>query len=214
MSTPEEQKPADTPNTQEPEVTAPAIDYEKRYKDTQASYTRSQQLLKAAQAENEALKKVVTPTISISADKQKELDDLMYSDPQAWRKEMNQLEADAQKSHDDNIATAVSTVTAQAELERRAQVLAEFNQSHELNITDETIQFDVPPRLTKKLELGEVTFEQYLDDVADYLKLPKKVATANKTLEQPNLGKQGGDNTPTKTSQKKSFVEEYRKMQF
>lgn len=214
MSTPDNN--SDTPNSQQgsDEGSQQEIDYEKRFKDTQAAYTKQQQKLKAMEVENEALKKVAIPVVNIDEKKQAELDELLDSDPHAWRQEMNKLEDEATKFHNDSIATAVSEFTAQAELERRTQVLADYNKSHGVNITDEQINYDVPLRITDRLEKGEVTFEEFLDEVTDYLNLPKKVGTNTKTMGQPNLGKEGGDNTPTQDSKKKDFVESYKTMQF
>lgn len=206
MGTPEEQ----TTDSQQPNQGSgeQGINYEKRYKDTQSSYTKSQQELKAAKAKLEALEKLTAPKIEVDAQTQQELEDLKFSDPEAWRNKMNRLETEARQKHSEALDVAASEAIKQDTVERRAQVLAEFNQSHGLNITDETIQFDVPPRLTKQLESGELGFEDYLYKVADYLGTPKKVGDTNKVLGQPNLGNAGGDDTPTKGAEEKDFMQE------
>lgn len=191
------------------------IDFEKRYKDTQAAYTKSQQELKAVKAKVDVLEKLTTPQIQIDAEAQKELDDLKYSDPDAWRAKMNNLELDARSKHQNLISTAEQQAAIQAEMDRRTQVLNEYNSSHPgFEITDEVIQLDVPTRITKKLESGELSFEDFLGEVKEFLYAPKKVGTTNKTLGQPNLGNLGGGDTPSDTSISKDIVANYKNIAY
>lgn len=191
------------------------IDFEKRYKDTQAAYTKSQQELKAVKAKVDVLEKLTTPQIQIDAEAQKELDDLKYSDPDAWRTKMNNLEIDARSKHQNLISAAEQQAAIQAEMDRRTQVLNEYNRSHPgFEITDEVIQLDVPTRITKKLESGELSFDDFLGEVKEFLYSPKKVGTPNKTLGQPNLGNLGGGDTPSDTSISKDIVANYKNIAY
>ena len=191
------------------------IDFEKRYKDTQAAYTKSQQELKAVKAKVDVLEKLTTPQIQIDAEAQKELDDLKYSDPDAWRTKMNNLELDARSKHQNLISAAEQQAAIQAEMDRRTQVLNEYNRSHPgFEITDEVIQLDVPTRITKKLESGELSFDDFLGEVKEFLYSPKKVGTNNKTLGQPNLGNLGGGDTPSDTSISKDIVANYKNIAY
>lgn len=191
------------------------VDFEKRYKDTQAAYTKSQQELKAAKAKVDVLEKLTTPQIQIDAETQKELDDLKYSDPDAWRTKMNNLELDARSTHQNLISAAEQQAAIQAEMERRTQVLNEYNRSHPgFEITDEVIQLDVPTRITKKLESGELSFDDFLGEVKEFLYTPKKVGTTNKTLGQPNLGNLGGGDTPSDTAMSKDIVANYKNIAY
>lgn len=191
------------------------VDYEKRYKDTQAAYTKSQQELKAAKAQVDVLEKLTTPQIQIDAETQRELDDLKYSDPDAWRTKMNNLELEARTKHQSTLSTAAQQAAMQAELERRTQVLDEYNRSHPgYEITDEVIQLDVPTRITKKLESGEISFDNFLTEVKDFLYAPKKVGTANKALGQPNLGNIGGGDTPSDTAVTLDIAANYKNIAY
>ena len=215
MSTPEVTN-TDTQNQSGSENNQPAtVDWEKRYKDTQSVFTKSQQELKAAKAKLEVLEKLTSPQIQVTPEVQKELDDLKYSDPDAWRVKMNSLELEARQKHQYILSEAEKQATFQAELDRRAQLLNEYNLSHpNYPITDEVIQFDVPPRILKKLESGEVGFDAFLEEVHNYIYTPKKVGSANKTLGQPDLGNLGGSITPSKGSVEKSIVENYKNITF
>lgn len=204
MSTPDK-------DTQTPNAGSEQTDYEKRYKDLQAAYTKSQQELKVTKAKVEALSELATPGFTLSDDQKTELDELKFSDPDAWRVKVNQLEAEANKAHFDSLSEVEKKAAVEAELERRAQVLADYNQRHpELQITDDVISSDIPPRFTKKLESGEISFETFLEEVHEYLKTPKVVGSANKVLGQPNLSKTGGGETPTRGAIEKDMIAEYK----
>ena len=191
------------------------VDFEKRYKDTQAAFTKSQQELKATQARATALEQLVTPKVEISEEVKTELENLKFSDPEAWRNKLNTLEREAQDAHKQTLSEAERLVNQATELENRTHTLNEFQKSHpNLVITDDVIKYDVPPRITNKLESGEISFEQYLNDVANYLAAPKVVGDGNKTLDQPNLNTVGGDDTPTGDAIKKDIVQDYSKIVF
>jgi len=201
--------------TSKPDGSEVSIDFEKRYKDTQGAYTKSQQALKAAQAKLEILEQLTTPKVELDEATKTELDGLKFSNPDEWRNRLNQLETEAQLKHKQTLTEAEKTVTRQMELENRASILADFQKRHpNLALTDETINYDVPPRITAKLERGEVSFEQFLEEVTNYLQAPKVIGDGNRTISQPNLGYVGGDTTPTADSTKKSIAQDYSDMVF
>jgi len=187
------------------------IDYEKRFKDTQAAFTKSQQALREKEARLKALEKLTQPSLELDEATKTELDTLKYDDPDAWRKKVNQLEFEATKKYQETVNEAGRLAAQQAELDRRSQVLAEFNKSHpDIAITDDVIQYDVPPRITKKLEEGKITFETFLDNVADYLKAPKVIGSGSTPPQQPNLNKVGGDDKPSDNAVKGDIMEQYK----
>lgn len=190
----------DTPNSNNSESQNQTIDWEKRYKDLQGDYQERAIALKQEKAKVESLEKLTTPRVELDKATKDELDNLKFSDPDAWYAKKQELEMEALNKHKEAMSQVTTEAQLAAELERRTQVLADFNASHKLNISDETIQFDVPPRITKKLESGEITFEQFLQESAEFLKAPKVVGDGNNILNQPNLGNVGGDNTPTNSA--------------
>jgi hypothetical protein len=202
-----------TPNkdTQTPNGSEQHVDYEKRYKDLQSVFTKTTQELKVTKAKVEALAKLTQPKVELDEATAAELEELKFSDPEAWRAKVNSLEAEANKKHLESLSEVEKQAALQAELERRAQVLEDFNQRHpELQINDDVINSDIPPRFTKKLESGAISFEDFLNEVAEYLKTPKVIGSKDKTLEQPNLGKIGGDNTPTKGAIERDLIADYK----
>jgi len=197
------------------EASEKQIDYEKRFKDTQGAFTKSQQELKATKARLEALEKLTTPKVELDEATKTELEDLKFSDPDAWRAKLNKLEIEAQNAHKATLTEAERQASQAAELENRAQILAEFQASHpNLVINDDVIKYDVPPRITNKLESGEISFEQYLNDVSDYLNQGKVIGDGNKVTGQPNLKDVGGDDTPTDGAVQKDIVKDYANIVF
>ena len=189
---------------------------EQRRKDTQAGYTKGQQTIKAQEAEIAELRKQIEArtTVSISAEEQASLDALKYEDPDAWRIQIDALEKKTKGESRANLEELTGEARKAAEqtfeLDRRQQVLTDFNASAEIAITDEVIANDVPPRITNKLVEGKITFEEMLAEISTYL-ATGKVTKNEKTLEQPNLGKMGGGVTPDGTKAEASAAEKYSK---
>lgn len=201
----------DFPEGEFPEEVKIAVLAEKRRRDTESKYSKSRHRLKAVENENAELRKRLAKSVqvSLSPDEQQELNTLKYEDPDAWRVRMNELEFAAQSKLNEDLTSISSTSTQQAETERRAQVLEEFKNTHDgFEFTDEMLQNDIPPRITKKLEQGEISFEDFLDKSYAYLQKGKVFDT--KSLEtQPNLGKVGGGSTPSEDAMSKDIVGSY-----
>lgn len=208
--------------TDTPESTS-QVDYEKRFKDTQAFATKiaqekadKERELEELKAELSVLKTTAKPSLTIDPQVQSELEDLKYSDPDAWRTRVNELETKANAEFNSKIAEAKQLSSQQLELQRRANVLAQFQTEHpDVELTDELLHLDIPQRIVKELENGKVTYEEFLNNVYNYVKTPKVIGSTTKTLEQPNLSKTGGDDTPTKTSSgNQNIIQTYANMEF
>jgi len=162
-----------------PEHLKLAVATEKKFRDTQSGYTKSQQALKDVEAENKALReqlaKSSVPTKGLSAEEQQRLDDLKYTDPDQWFTEMRSLE---EKTIENN----VSQLSANQELRRRENHLANINSNRAEPITPDMLDNDIPARINKKMLDGTVTFEDYISEVVEYLDGRKKIATVNPEL--------------------------------
>lgn len=209
-------------NTDTPESTQ-QVDYEKRFKDTQAFATKiaqekadKERELAELKAELSVLKTTAKPSLTIDAQVQSELEDLKYSDPDAWRTRVNELETAANAEFNSKIVEAKQLSSKQLELQRRANVLTQFQNEHpDVVFTDELLHLDIPQRIVKELENGKVTYEEFLNNVYNYVKTPKVISSTTKTLEQPNLSKTGGDDTPTKnSSSNQNIIQTYENMEF
>lgn len=194
------------------EAVAFAARSELRRRDTQAAYTKGQQSLKALQAENEKLASSweADAVSNLSNSEQARLEELKVQDPDAWRTEIANLENEKRSQFQEKrqaISTEANQVT---ELERRQLQLEQFNQENpEVNITDEVIQNDIPPRITKKLENGEIQFDEFLTEVATYLGKGKRINPGEKPPQEPDFNGARGSNAPSKEAVTKQDSNDY-----
>lgn len=197
-----------------------AVAAEKKFRDTQGSYTKNQISLKEVETENEALReqlaKLSNTTLELSQADADRLDDLKFSDPSAWRRELNALEIEhstnAQKKLDESMGEVRKKAGAQFELDRRFEVLKQFNEDRKTPITVEMLDDDIPPRITKKLADGLLTFEGYLAEVDEYLSKGKVVS--NPSVDNgTKLTQSAGSTTPSSANEQQGQVD-YSTMTF
>lgn len=192
---------------------------EKRLRDTQASFTKLSQKTKALEAEKSALMKHAIGNIELNLTEAQaqELEDLKFEDPEKWRKKMNQYEQEAFKSREETIAEEVKKVSnsslEEEELERRKEVLSAFVERTGFDINDDVLSNDIPPRITKKLETGKITFEDFLQECYEYVNTGKVIAK-DKVSNQPNLNKVGGSGRPDPNAVKEDIVASYNSETF
>lgn len=194
------------------EATRFSVMAEKRRRDTQASYTSNQQRLKALEVENAELAKgwEKDVTSKLTADQQADLEELKHEDPEAWRHKINELEQQNRTAFAETREQISSKAKEESELERRTRLLAEHNEANpEHQLTDDVIDNDIPPRFTKQLANGEVSFEEFLAKCAEYLGKPK-VIKGTDAPKSPNLAKIPGGATPTDTAVEASISESYK----
>lgn len=128
---------------------------------------------------------------------------------------MNSYESSAReealKIVDDEAKKISSSSLEEEEKERRATVLAEFLEvNDDFHFDNEVLANDIPPRITKKLETGKISFEEFLQECYDYTKTGK-VVKQDKVPNQPDLGKIGGGNSPDKNAVKEDAITSYNK---
>jgi len=208
MGTTEQSTPS-TENQAEEQKAAPSVEelqrevesLRKAVKDTQASYTKSRQQLKALEKENELLK---SGKLKISPEKQKELDDLKYSNPEKWRQELAKIEQEQQQE----IQKAIQDATLEAKID--------LFKSNYPDVTPDMLQNDLPPRLIKKLEDADIdTFEDVAKEAYEYLKKTKVINPKNPdTMGQPNLNNVSGGSTPDKQNAQNEIMQKWSSLTF
>jgi len=176
-----------------------AAGLEKRRRDTESALGRSRAELKTEAGLRTKLEQRVAEQVrvTLAPDKQAELDQLKFDDPDAWRAQMNQLESEASTTLRSQLDEDRSSVSQEAELERRADVLRQFNATHsDAPVTDDALANDIPPRIVKRLTDGKISYEEFLQESHDFMVAPKKIGgkPAEAVL---NLGELGGNSTPT-----------------
>lgn len=195
-----------------------AVIAERRRRDTQSEYTKMSQKAKALEAEKAKLfdRAVGDVSMTLTPEQKEELEDLKFSDPEEWRKRINTLEKESRTKRSQEIEEElkqVSTSTLKtSELERRTELLSTFNSSHpDFPIDDDVIANDIPPRITKKLETGQITFEAFLHECYDYAKKGKIVKDTVQDPDMPNMSKAAGGSMPDKEALKKHSASSYEK---
>jgi len=182
-------------------ITKELANTEKRRRDTAGEFHKQLSKAKTAEAKIEILTKQLDAPVVLTKEVQDEMDALKYEDPEAWRIKMNSLEKQSKLAKQEQIekltAEAGDKVSTQTEIERREGVLKNFTElNKDIQITNDVISNDIPPRITNKLIAGKVSFEDFLEEVADYLRKGTTVKD-NKVENLPNLGDVAGGSTPS-----------------
>lgn len=201
-----------------PEGTDEALAYattaELRRRDTQATYTKSQQRIKSLETENTQLASSweSDAVANLSNSEQARLEELKVQDPDAWRTEIGTIEEGKRTAFKEKRQAITVEASKMTELERRESQLEQHNiDNPEHQITDDVIDNDIPPRITRKLESGEIQFDEYLAQVASYLGKPKKLAPGTKAPDEPDFSGARGSNKPTDEAFKAQSSNDYNK---
>jgi len=190
------------------EATQFAVNAERRRRDTQASYTQGQGQIAKLKAENEALAErfATSHKAQVTPEEQERLDELKATDPEAWRIELNAIE---QRSKEEAHNT-IENLSQAAEVAARKQQLASFLEANPgFELTQDILDTEVPPKFSKELEAGTVTFEQFLTNVHGYLTANKVIAPGEPAPEAPNLSKIGGSSTPDEHAIEQDILSSY-----
>ena len=193
-----------------------AAKIEKRRRDTESALGKTRLQLKTEEGLRQKLetRAVAGIDLDLSPEQAEELETLRDNDPEAWRKEVNNLERKATATFQEELDADRTSVSQEAELERRETVLDQFNVDHpDVKITDELLESDIPPRITKKLTEGKITFEEFLTEAHDFMVRPVKVAGTT-AKETPNMGKVGGGSSPSAEANNLADKEDYSKTTF
>lgn len=161
---------------------ASAVTSEIRRRNTESSFTRTNQENIELKAELDVYKGLVPSGLDITQDEQDALDRLKYSDPDAWFDKVSELKNSSQNTRNTRTKAAVDEAKANARkndtVSSRALLLEEFNSNTATPLTDEQLQYDIPPRLVRRVELGEITFGEMLEQAHDFI-------NGEKVIKQP-----------------------------
>ena len=168
---------------------------EKRRRDTQGAYTRSQQELKKTQLLSQKMAETLEAELLniLPSDKAYELEELKHQDPDAWRVKLTELETARKAQIQEQLRTIEQEAGNKSELEIRVEQLKAFQESNpDIKLTDEVIENDIPPRITKKLESGKISFGEFLEECGNYLKAGKVIDKGDKPDEVTDISAQAG----------------------
>ena len=190
---------------------------EKRRRDTQSALAKATSAKSILEVENEELKKLVTQgaRIEISTEEQEELNELKHSDPDAWRDKMNALEQNVVATTTTKLTEISDAAKTTGTVGERTVLLEAFlHDNPGFVINDDVLANDIPPRIKRALEKGEVTFMQFLGNVKSYLET-NKVVDPNTPLDSgPNLSNVPGSDIPGDDADNAQQETDYSKMVF
>ena len=170
---------------------------EKKARQHQAKAIKTARELAAATAAKDELEKLAVAGTSISAEQQEELDSLKFEDPDTWFQLKSQYEKEARTQSQQKIQEVTSAASEKAVQElsivERTEALQAFTSSTGIELTDDVMMNDIPPRLQQKM--GSMPFEEYLQEVATYLGKGKVVKPTDEGLNQTDINKLSGSTT-------------------
>ena len=196
----------------------PAIKYaataEIRFRDTQSAFTKGQQRIQALESENTQLANTWADEVSkhLTSDQQDELEELKHTDQEAWREKINMYEGQNASRVKEKHTRIKEKAHKETGLQQRERLLTEYNEANpQFALTDDVIDNDIPPRITKKLESGKITFEEFLQEAHHFLSAGKVIEQGDAAPNDINLGKAGGDHKPSDIAVAGSIKESYTK---
>lgn len=187
-----------------PASTAGDVDYKALYETTENRRKEAQSALTPVQQENARLKAQLavgnSVPMQLPVEEQERLDDLMYSDPQAWRVEANKAEQTLKQNYEAAVETKQGEIIAEMTQEQIVQRTKDFFATKP-DVDPKTVIDIMPKKLQEQLDNGDITLDEYLQKGVDLL----KGATVASVLapNSPNLSDVAGDRKPSSEAIKK-----------
>ena len=194
------------------EATQFAITAERRYRDTQSAYTRASQEAKKNKAIAEGLQdRLLNSEVKLTTAQRHELNELKQTNPEKWREKLNEYEIAGKQTLKQELDEIAITSANKSEREIREEQMAAWSASTGIELTDEIVDNDLPPRYKKDLEAGRITFQEFLTRAGDYLKADKVVQGASEDVKDDtkNLSDVAGGKEPSKQAQDADFDQSY-----
>lgn len=185
-----------------------AVLAEKKYRDTQASFTKNQQELARLKAKAEVLEKQVTSTVQLTAEQVQELEDLKYSNPDEWFHKKQAYETTAKQSTSTKLQELTEQAAQKALLDltkgEKDAILLAFNSQTGLGLTEDVLANDIPLRLQMKSET--MPYEDYLKEVANYLGKTKVIKNTDPGLDVTDIHSMAGRDTTSAGAVKRTIL--------
>lgn len=194
-----------------------AATLEKRFRDTQGHYTKTNKRLKELETVNSKLEShlIETATNHLTVEQKDQLDELKLRDPDAWREKLNEHEQTAKQLQNERIEAFRKEGKEMSELQVRQHQFKEFTETTGIELNDDVIADQLPARFSKQLEKGEISFEQFLEKAQAFLTKERVIAGADADTTTPrSLDRLPGGATPTETAQHEDIKQTYKKTVF
>ena len=179
-----------------------AVMAEKRRRDTQTAFNQERQKNIAFEAElTEYRTQAERDAVNrMSSEQQAELEELKYSDPENWRTRLNEIEQQNKAAFEVQAAELSNKAKTKSERASREEALAEWVAANpDLELNDETIEDNIPPKYMKQLDKGEISFDEFLGVAKRYLSKGKTLAKEEGPAKTPDLSSVGGSTVPNES---------------
>jgi hypothetical protein len=206
-----------------PAHVATALKLEQRRRDLNSNYGKERTKAERLAAENEALKQkmaeLATPS-GLSAQQAQELEELKFTDPDAWFEKKLALENLNKTQAAEKVNEAVQHASQVAETAYKANVTKSRDEaiSDMLNthnaanpdkpLTLEMMNLNVPPILVNKYQSGELDAPEFLSQVSKFVYADRVVKT-EEVLGQPSLSNASSTNAPSEKAETQSIEQIY-----
>ncbi len=191
-----------------------AISNEKKFRDTQGGYTQAKQDNKVLQAEIDVLRGRLAGHSVLSDEQANELETLSISNPDEYFAKRTQYENEATSNLNTELDEAKNKTTEEVEIQRRESYVEQFNTGRKIAITQELIANEVPAKFLNQLKANEVTFEEFLVNVAEFVDTPKVQGKKDDTTQVTNLSDVAGGTQPSAEKRYDNLAEDYAKIVF
>ena len=132
---------------------------------------------------------------------------LKYSDPDEYIKQT--LAAQTIDPYQEAFDTASQSATQEVQQMSVDTVIAQHNQTHpDRQVTPEMLELDLPPRLVKQFQTGNLSPSDFLEQAADILYRPREVVSPT-IPGMPDLGDVQGQTTPTSNNSDDKLLANY-----
>ena len=175
----------------------------KKARDHQAAFTKSRQEIADLKAKKDLLEATVkSNSAQLSPEKIAELEDLKFTDPDAWYAKKLEYETEAKTRFNGQLEEKLTEASTKAlrdlTLVERTEMLNSFQAQTGIILTDDVMANDIPPRIQNKI--NTMPFEDYLQEVATYLKTGKVVKNTDEGLGITNLSNLAGSSITNRGS--------------
>lgn len=175
----------------------------KKARDNQAAFTKSRQEIADLKAKKDLLEATVKSNSSqLSPEKIAELEELKFTDPDAWYEKKLKYENEAKAQFngqlEEKLAEASTKALRDLTLVERTEMLNSFQAQTGIILTDDVMANDIPPRIQNKI--NTMPFEDYLQEVATYLNTGKVVKDTDEGLGITNLSNLAGSSITNRGS--------------
>lgn len=181
-----------------------AIQAELRRRDTESSFTKTRQELKAKELAIEELSKNLNIEVEYN---EADLEALKYSDPDKWRAKLNEIEQLRVQKTSETISSITEKAQIQAiNLSAEEKLETALKNIPSKGLTTKELLDRVPPILVRNLNEGKITMEEFSSDANSIIN-GKAVVNQEHSEPEPSFSATPGSNESVINNNNSSYEE-------